>query len=75
MAEAFNRHPDVPLIAYNLACYACVLGRLDEANDLLTLAFKMDDSLRKGALDDPDLKKIFGRFEGTPTFVPPFDVK
>jgi len=39
LVEAINRHADIPLIAYNLACYACVLGRLDETTDLLRRAF------------------------------------
>jgi len=60
LQEAALQHPGVALIQYNLACYACVLGQVKEANRLLTIAFALDDTLKKIALDDPDLDNIFG---------------
>ncbi len=35
-----ERVADVELVAFNLACYACQLGRLDEARQWLKQAFK-----------------------------------
>lgn len=60
LQEAVLRHPSVALIQYNLACYACVLGEVKEAHRLLATAFTLDDTLKKIALDDPDLDNIFG---------------
>jgi tetratricopeptide (TPR) repeat protein len=59
LREARAIHPDVGMIAYNLACYACVLGNLEETRTLLQIAFPLDPSLRKTALDDPDLEPLW----------------
>ncbi len=48
-----------PLVAYNLACYACLLGDLAEASRLLAVVFASDKSWRDVARDDPDLAPIF----------------
>lgn len=48
-----------PLVAYNLACYACLLGDIPEAGRLLALVFDRDKSWRDVARDDPDLAPIF----------------
>ena len=73
LLEAAAHHPDEATIPYNLGCYACVLGEMEAARKLLEMAFTMDESLRREALDDPDLDPIFGEnlFEIAPTFVPP----
>ena len=72
MRETSEIHPDVALIAYNLACYSCVLGDLVEARTLLNIAFSMDVMLKQVALDDSDLAPFFGEnsSEATPLFVP-----
>jgi Flp pilus assembly protein TadD len=73
MLEAAAIHPEAALIHYNLACYACVLGHLEEARSLLAAAFAMDVMLKIAALDDKDLGPIFGEnfSEAPPTVVPP----
>jgi hypothetical protein len=48
------------MISYNLACYASVLGELDDARRLLDRVFAMDASFKAMALEDPDLEAIFG---------------
>jgi hypothetical protein len=48
-----------PLVTYNLACYACLLGDIPEAGRLLALVFNRDKSWREIARDDPDLAPIF----------------
>ena len=43
---------------YNLGCYATQLGELDEAQELLNRAFKMDAKLQELARTDPDLDAL-----------------
>lgn len=73
LLEAAAAHPDLALIPYNIACYACVLGQIESAHKLLTVAFSMDGMLKRIALDDSDLEPFFvGNYsESTPVFVPP----
>jgi hypothetical protein len=73
LLEAVVVHPEEPLIPYNLACYACVVGQLDAAYKLLQVAFSIDVTLKQVALHDQDLDPIFGEnsSEATPVFVPP----
>jgi predicted Zn-dependent protease len=73
LLEAALLHPDEALIQYNLACYACVLGQMEAAHKLLSVAFTMDASLKLIALDDSDLDPIFGEnsSERALAFVPP----
>ena len=60
-----GRFPHVPAVAYDLACYACQLGRLVEARQWLERAFEMaeqigdKDRARLMALDDPDLEPLW----------------
>jgi tetratricopeptide (TPR) repeat protein len=49
-----------PLVAYNLACYACLLGDLPGAKSLLAEVFARDKSWREIAEDDADLAPLFG---------------
>jgi thioredoxin-like negative regulator of GroEL len=46
------------LVAYNLACYACLLGDLTEARRLLSAIFAADKSWREVARDDDDLAAL-----------------
>jgi predicted Zn-dependent protease len=58
LAEIF---PQEWLICYNLACYACQLGRLAEGRTWFSRALKLGDSVEVKALaaEDPDLKPLF----------------
>jgi hypothetical protein len=51
-------HPQVAMIAFNLACYASVTGRMVEAKEGLRSAIKLDKDIRALALDDEDLKPL-----------------
>ena len=55
------RFPDNAVMPYNLACYACQLGRLHEARQFLTKAFGLEGGkrLRARALEDPDLQPLW----------------
>jgi predicted Zn-dependent protease len=60
MLEASEIHPNAPLIHYNLACYACVMGQMESAKQLLNTALEMNPHLKLRAINDPDLEPIFG---------------
>jgi Flp pilus assembly protein TadD len=57
-------HPEDPRIAFNLACYACVSGRIAEARDRLGKAIKLNKDIRQFALDDEDLKPLWDWIAG-----------
>ena len=61
LSDAAETFPKVPVIPYNLACYACQLGKLKDAWQLLEKAFAIGDSkqLKLMALDDPDLEPLW----------------
>jgi lipopolysaccharide biosynthesis regulator YciM len=52
-------HPEVAMIAFSLACYASVTGRMEEAKERLRHAIDLDKDIRKLALDDEDLKPLW----------------
>ena len=56
-----DKFPELWVIPYNLACYACQLGNLAEARSWLEQAFKVGDAqeLKLEALDDPDLAPLW----------------
>lgn len=47
-----------PVYFYNAACYRAQLGEVEDAVELLALAFKMDGRLRRSAKHDPDLAPL-----------------
>lgn len=47
------------LVDYNLACYAALLGELDDARALLVDVFNRDKSWREVAREDSDLAVLF----------------
>ena len=61
---AAGKFPKVPIIPYNLACYAAQLGRLDEAMDWLRRAAKAGGdtkAIKRMAMRDDDLKALWDR--------------
>jgi Tfp pilus assembly protein PilF len=63
LQEAHARFPSVGLIPYNLACYACCQGELDEANNYLRKAFAIDRTFAELAQEDVDLKPLWDRLD------------
>lgn len=57
--------PKVPTISYNLACYACQLGKLWEGEQWLKRAFDVGEpkELKQMALSDPDLKPLWDKIK------------
>jgi Flp pilus assembly protein TadD len=52
-------HPEVAMIAFNLACYASVSGRFEEAKERLRHAIDLDKDIRRLAMDDEDLRPLW----------------
>jgi hypothetical protein len=55
LSMALRRYYDDALVRYNLACYWCVMGRVEEAREMLGTACRRDESLRELAETDEDL--------------------
>jgi Flp pilus assembly protein TadD len=64
LLQAQAIHPKVAMIAFNLACYASVTGRMEEAKERLQHAIKLDKDIRGLALDDEDLKPLWDWIAG-----------
>lgn len=60
LVSARPKFPQEPIFPYNLACYACVLGREEQAMELFRHALAIGDpkSLIAMALKDPDLEPL-----------------
>lgn len=61
LMPAAEQFPREPIVAYNLACYDCQLGQLDEARAWLDRAIRSGDpeEIRRLALADEDLKPLW----------------
>ncbi len=61
LLPAAEKFPREPVIAFNLACYACQLQQLDLARQWLQRAMKIGgrDAIRKMALADDDLQPLW----------------
>ena len=61
LRPAVEEFPTKWEICYNLACYACQLGEMDEARAFLERAIALGDAekVKLMALDDPDLSPLF----------------
>jgi tetratricopeptide (TPR) repeat protein len=66
LAPVVQRFADSWWLAYDLACYACLTGRLEEARNLLDKAFSLDPSneAKLRSLEDPDFKALWGAIGG-----------
>jgi Flp pilus assembly protein TadD len=61
LLPAAQKFPQEPVIAYNLACYACQLKEMDKAREWLDRAVKFGgrEEIHKMALSDEDLKPLW----------------
>ena len=64
LLKARELHPESALIAFNLACYASVTGRMEDAKERLRNAIELDKDVRKLALDDEDLRPLWDWITG-----------
>lgn len=60
-----DQFPNEPVIAFNLACYACQLNQLDEARQWLKRASKIggEKEIQFMALADDDLKPLWAELK------------
>jgi hypothetical protein len=59
LVNAVERLPDVAVFHFNLACYECQLGQLDEAKSRLQRNFEINSAYRLKALEDEDLEPLW----------------
>jgi hypothetical protein len=59
LIAAESRVPNEPIIKFNLACYACVMGDFEIAKTHLKHCFQIEPKFRLQALEDEDLKPIW----------------
>lgn len=61
LSSVVHEYPGVRVIPYNLACYSCQLGQLEEARQWLAKAMKAGsgDEIRRMALEDRDLEPLW----------------
>jgi tetratricopeptide (TPR) repeat protein len=59
LLSAESKFPKEGSIKYNLACYYCQLGDVQNAKRYLKKAFEIDSNWRMAALEDEDLKLLW----------------
>ena len=59
LLNAVAKFPKEAAIPYNLACYYCQLGEIENAKRYLKRAFEIDLKWRTAALEDEDLKPLW----------------
>jgi tetratricopeptide (TPR) repeat protein len=66
LLPAFEKFPGESTIPYNLSCYACQMGQLEEARTWLQRAVKAGgiETIKRMALRDADLKPLWDEING-----------
>jgi tetratricopeptide (TPR) repeat protein len=61
LLSVLNKFPGESVLRYNVACYECQLGRLEQSKRWLKKTFKMGDvrRMKLAALQDPDLQPLW----------------
>ena len=59
LLNAEPKFPKEATIKYNLACYFCQTGNIQNARNYLKKAFELDPNCRMAALEDEDLKPLW----------------
>src|SRR5947208_174108 len=59
LLNAESKFPKEAAIKYNLACYFCQTGEIQNAKNYLRKAFEIDLNWRMAALEDEDLKLLW----------------
>lgn len=67
LLHVVDKFPDNATMRYNLACYECQLGRLEQAKEWLQKAFHLggETKMKLAALEDPDLKPLWKNIRST----------
>jgi tetratricopeptide (TPR) repeat protein len=64
LLEAVERFPGDAMTHFNLGCYACQLGDIEQAKMRVGKAIELDAKFKLLALDDPDLEPLWREIEG-----------
>ena len=64
LLEALEKFPNDAMATYNLGCYACQLGDMDNAKKFVGNAIKLDSKYKLMALDDADLEPLWDMIGG-----------
>jgi Flp pilus assembly protein TadD len=59
LLQARKLHPDNAIIVFNLSCYACVSGQIEQAKTHLKHAIALDSNIRELARRDEDLQTLW----------------
>jgi tetratricopeptide (TPR) repeat protein len=59
LLEALEKFPNDAMTRYNLGCYACQLGDMEEAKKFVGDAIRLDAKYKLLAIDDPDLEPLW----------------
>ncbi len=61
LLPVIGKFPSEPVIPYNLACYACQMGKIDKAREWLqrAVALSQKEEIKEMALADPDLEPLW----------------
>ncbi len=63
LLEAVERFPGDALTSFNLGCYACQLGDIEQAKERVRNAVELDAQFKLLALDDADLEPLWESFK------------
>ena len=63
LLDAVERFPGDAMTHFNLGCYACQLGDIEEAKARVGKAIELDAKFKLLALDDPDLEPMWTDIE------------
>ena len=64
LSETLEKFPDDAMTHFNLGCYACQLGDIEEAKTRVRKAIELDTKFKLLALDDADLEPLWREIEG-----------
>jgi predicted Zn-dependent protease len=61
LLRVVDKFPDDAIMRYNLACYECQLGRMEQAKSWLEKACQLGDAqqIKAMAVEDPDLQPLW----------------
>jgi tetratricopeptide (TPR) repeat protein len=61
LLRVVHKFPEISVMRYNLACYECQLGAVENAKNWLAKAFELGDAkaIKQIALDDRDLESLW----------------
>jgi tetratricopeptide (TPR) repeat protein len=68
LLEAVDRFPGDAMTHFNLGCYACQLGDIEQAKTRVGKAIELDAKFKLLALDDADLEPLWKQIGGSKNF-------